>query len=51
MKTFEIYWDDLTEEAQTRMQEMYHENIGMLPIAIVDIEDEEEDDNDYWRKR
>lgn len=42
-RMFEIYWDDLTDEAKDRMNELWHENIDLSPIAIVDIEDPEED--------
>ena len=41
MKTYEIFWDDLTEEAKERLKEMYHENIDLAPIAIIEIEEEE----------
>jgi hypothetical protein len=35
---FEIYWSDLTDEAKERLQIIYHENIELSPIAIIDIE-------------
>ena len=41
MQSYEIYWDDLTQEAKERLMPMYHENIDLVPIAVVDIEDEE----------
>lgn len=44
MSTYEIYWDDLTEDAQTRMKEIYHENISLIPLAIIDIEVEEDEE-------
>ena len=40
MKQYEIYWCDLTEEAQKRLFELYHENIDLSPIAIINIEEE-----------
>uniref|UniRef100_A0A6M3JGZ5 Uncharacterized protein n=1 Tax=viral metagenome TaxID=1070528 RepID=A0A6M3JGZ5_9ZZZZ len=40
MKSYEIYWKDLNVEAQERLKEMYHENIDLAPLAIIDIEDE-----------
>jgi hypothetical protein len=40
MKSFEIYWSDLSEEAQERLKELYHDNIELSPLAIVDIEEE-----------
>jgi len=39
MKRYEIYWNDLTEEAQTRLKTLYHDNIALSPLAIVDIEE------------
>lgn len=41
MKTFEIYWEDLTTKAKERLKDLYHENIDLSPLAIIDIEDEE----------
>ena len=44
MSSFEIYWDDLTDEAKRRMIEDgfdAHENIDMSPLAFFDIEDED----------
>jgi hypothetical protein len=43
MTSYEIYWDDLNEDAQERMQELWYENIDLSPLAIIDIEDEEEE--------
>ena len=40
MKSFEIYWEDLTEEAKERLKDLYHENIDLIPIAIIDIEED-----------
>lgn len=52
MKTFTIYWDDLTDEAKERLAELNHENIDQAPLAIIDIEDEEDweddEDDDEW---
>ena len=48
MKTFEIYWDDLTQEAKDRHKELYHGNIELAPLAIVELE--EEADNIYINK-
>lgn len=42
MKSFEIYWNDLNEEAKERMKDLYHENIDLSPLAIIDIEEEDE---------
>jgi hypothetical protein len=41
MKTYRIYWNDLSEEAQEKFKELYHENIELSPLAIIDIEEEE----------
>ncbi len=47
MKTFQIFWHDLTEEAQERLQELYDDNYSdIIPIATIDIEEEEDDDDD-----
>lgn len=36
----EIYWNDLTKEAKERLSILYHENIDISPIAIIDIEED-----------
>lgn len=42
----EIYWDDLNASAKKRLKkDLYHENIDLSPIAIIDIEEEDEPDN------
>jgi hypothetical protein len=40
MNSYEIYWSDLTPEAKERLHKLYHDNIDLLPLAIVDIEEE-----------
>jgi len=40
MVSFEIYWDDLTPEAQKRLKLLWHENVGLGPLAIIDLESE-----------
>lgn len=47
MESYEIYWDDLTAKAQERLKALWHENVGISPLAIVDIESEEENDQTY----
>lgn len=45
MREFEIFWDDLSSEAKQRLiSEGFeaHENIGILPIAIINQEEEVE---------
>jgi hypothetical protein len=44
MKTFEIFWNDLTNEAKERLKEMYHENIDLSPLAIIEFEKENSSD-------
>ena len=46
MRSLEIYWDDLTDEAKERLHLIDHENVDMSPIAIVDIEVEENNNGD-----
>jgi hypothetical protein len=43
MTQYEIYWDDLNEEAKIRLINLYHENIDLSPLAIIDIEEDEMD--------
>ena len=43
MKTYEIYWNDLTNEARRRLDDLYHENIDLTPLAIIEIEEETEE--------
>ena len=40
MENYEIFWDDLTITAQKRLKNLYHENIDLTPLAIIDIEEE-----------
>lgn len=43
MKTYEIHWEDLNDEAKERLKDLYHENIELSPLTTIDIEDEEDD--------
>jgi hypothetical protein len=43
MKTYEIYWDDLTEEAKERLKDLEHGNYDVTPMAIIEIEENLED--------
>ncbi len=39
--SFNIYWDDLTEDAQERLIEdgfLPHENLDCMPLSILEIE-------------
>ncbi|WP_268225347.1 hypothetical protein [Sinomicrobium oceani] len=40
MAQYEIYWNDLTEEARERLKDLYHENIDLSPLAIFDVAEE-----------
>lgn len=40
MNSYEIYWNDLTPEAQAKFARLYHDNIDLAPLAIIDIEEE-----------
>lgn len=40
MKTYEIYWSNLSKEAQEKMKELYHDNIELSPLAIIEIEED-----------
>jgi len=39
MKQYEIYWSDLSEQPQKRLIDLYHDNIYITPLAIIDIEE------------
>jgi len=38
MKQFEICWSDLNDNAKERLKFMWHENIELSPITIINIE-------------
>ncbi len=42
MRSYKIYWNDLNDEAKERLKAIYHENIDLSPIAIIDIEEDEQ---------
>lgn len=45
MKTFKIYWDDLTEECQQRLYEFLggeNGNYDVFPLAELSVEEEED---------
>ncbi len=48
MRTMEIYFRDLNEEAQERFAEIFgapeEMNVDLFPLAIVEMEDEEEEE-------
>lgn len=41
MRQLEIYWSDLNLKAKKRLKEIYHDNIELSPIAIIEIEEPE----------
>lgn len=45
MRTFEIYWDDLTPEAQERLSELHNGNDNIFPLAEIVVEEDEEEIN------
>ena len=45
MARYEIHWEDLNVEAQTRLEGLKHHNIDLSPLAIIDIEDEKDEKN------
>lgn len=36
---YQIYWSHLTPEAQEVFKDLWHENVEMNPLAIIDIDD------------
>lgn len=40
----EIYWSDLTPEAQIRLSHLYHDNIELTPLATIITDDDEKTD-------
>jgi len=38
MVVYDIYWNDLTDEAKERLNELYHDNIHLTPITIIEVE-------------
>lgn len=52
MITFEIFYNDLNATAQKRFKAngFWHEDINLSPIAIVDMEEDEDDSLDELTK-
>jgi len=44
MESFEIYWSDLTPEAKKRLSGLYHDNIEISPIAIIETVEDFDDE-------
>ena len=40
MTQHEIFWDDLTPEAQERLKDLNRGNIDLSPLAIIEVEEE-----------
>lgn len=36
MKQYEIYWDDLSDEAKKKFKGIYHANINLTPLVILE---------------
>jgi len=39
MISYEIFWDDLNAKAKKKLKGLWHENIDLSPIAIIDQEE------------
>lgn len=42
MKTYEIFWNDLTPDAQSRLSDLYDFNMDIYPIHTIEKEDNDE---------
>jgi hypothetical protein len=42
MTQFEIYWNDLTDEAKNRLSDLYHDNIHLTPLTTIEVEKTEQ---------
>ena len=42
MTQLEIYWNDLTDEAKNRLSELYHDNIHLAPLAVIEVDNVQE---------
>lgn len=38
MTSYSIYWDDLNDKAKEHLKDLYHDNVDLTPLAIVDLE-------------
>lgn len=43
MKTFEIYWNDLTDDAKERLKDLNHDNVDLSPLAIIELDDDDDE--------
>lgn len=51
LKTYNIFWNDLNDDAKRKFKDLYHENININPIAIIDIEKENENEPSNKRNK
>ena len=35
----EIYWNDLTKSAKFRLKDLYHKNIDLSPLTIIEVKE------------
>ena len=35
---YEIFWNDLTDVAKERLKDLWHENVDLNPLAIIELE-------------
>lgn len=35
---YEIFWKDLNKKAKERLKDLYHKNIDISPLAILEVE-------------
>lgn len=47
MRTFEIYWNDLTDDAKERLKDLNHDNVDLSPLAIIELEDDYTNYNEH----
>ena len=55
MAQFEIYWDDLTDEAKERLSDLNHGNVDLAPLAVIEVDnvqeiDEKSEDIEYIKR-
>jgi hypothetical protein len=42
MGSYEIYWDDLNFKAKEKLNELYHKNVDLTPLCVIEFEDNKE---------
>lgn len=45
MIDYEIYWNDLIDEAKAKLKPIYHSNINLAPLAVIQREENSEVDS------